>query len=94
MEKRASPKRYDDDDGRTIVDMSAVGEPAYRRLFDRPDHARACEPEPPPRPRELLTRRETLLVMLAGMKWAFLYSMGFVLLLVLFVLFCVKVWFA
>lgn len=93
MGKRANPKRYDDDDGRTIVDMSAVGQPAYRRLFDRPD-TRAPQPEPPARPGELLTRRETLLVMLAGMKWAFLYSMGFVLLLVLFVLFCVKVWFA
>ena len=94
MEKRSNPKRYDDDDGRTIVDMSAVGEPAYRRIFDRPDVRGGCGPEPPARPKEMLTRRETLLVMLAGMKWAFLYSMGFVLLLVLFVLFCVKVWFA
>jgi hypothetical protein len=43
---------------------------------------------------EMLSPRETRLFMLAGMKWAFVYSAGLMLALALFVLFCVKVWFA
>lgn len=41
-----------------------------------------------------LSPRETRQLMLAGMKWALGYAVGLMLALALFVLFCVKVWFA
>jgi hypothetical protein len=85
-------RRKDDwlDDGRTVANMNVEGMPGYRRELDgRPGRA----PETP-RPKEMLTPSETRMVMLASMKWAFLYSMAFVAVMVLFILFCVKVWFA
>ena len=80
-----------EDDGRTIVNMNVEGMPGYRRELDGRQAVLAPETA---RPKELLSRRETRMVMLASMKWAFLYSMGFTAILVLFILFCVKVWFA
>jgi hypothetical protein len=80
-----------EDDGRTIVNMNVEGMPGYRRELDGKRTNPAQEKK---RPKELLSPRETRMVMLASMKWAFLYSLGFVALLVLFILFCVKVWFA
>ncbi len=86
-------KREDawEDDGRTIVNMNVEGMPGYRRELDG---KQAVSSQDKNRPKEMLTPRETRMVMLASMKWAFLYSMGFVVILVLFILFCVKVWFA
>ena len=80
-----------EDDGRTIVNMNVEGMPGYRRDLDvqvgwqAPEHAKK---------REMPSARETRMILLASMKWAFVYSMGFALMLVLFILFCVKVWFA
>jgi hypothetical protein len=43
-------------------------------------------------PLQPLSKRETRLLIAAGIKWALLISAGFALLLILFILFCVKVW--
>ena len=79
-----------EDDGRTIVNMNVEGMPGYRRDLDvSVGHA----PQKASR-HEMPSARETRMIILASMKWAFLYTMGFALILVLFILFCVKVWFA
>ena len=79
-----------EDDGRTVVNMNVEGMPGYRRELDvsggRAQQSTAR--------REMPSARETRMIMLASMKWAFLFSAGFSLVLVLFILFCVKVWFA
>ena len=82
-------KREDDweDDGRTIVNMNVEGMPGYIRTFDEQANA----PDPAHK-REMVSPHETRMIILASMKWAFLYSMGISLLIVLFILFCVKVW--
>ncbi len=79
-----------EDDGRTVVNMNVEGMPGYRRELDEKQPGRAPEKN---RRKELLSPRETRMVMLASMKWAFLYSIAFVAIMVLFILFCVKVWF-
>jgi len=79
-----------EDDGRTIVNMNVEGMPGYRRDLDA---SAGRAPQNASR-REMPSARETRMILLASMKWAFVYSMGFALVLVLFVLFCVKVWFA
>ena len=91
MTRREEKNGAWEDDGRTIVNMNIEGMPGYRRDLDASAGARA--PEQGHRP-EMPSPRETRMILLASMKWALLYSMGFALLLVLFVLFCVKVWFA
>jgi len=80
-----------EDDGRTIVNMNVEGMPGYRRELDVRAGGRAPDIK---RRREMPSNRETWMIMWASMKWAFLFSMGFALMMVLFVLFCVKVWFA
>ena len=67
--------------------MNVEGMPGYVRTFGEQTSA----PDPAHK-REMVSPRETRMIMLASMKWAFLYSMGFALLIVLFILFCVKVW--
>ena len=89
MTRREERKRDWEDDGRTIVNMNVEGMPGYRRDLDvTGGHAlqKASHRETP-------SARETRMILLASMKWAFIYSMGFALMLVLFILFCVKVWF-
>ena len=89
--KRQKEREKDwEDDGRTIVNMNIEGMPGYRRELDVP---LAYPPQKASR-REMPSARETRMIILASMKWAFVYSMGFALMLVLFILFCVKVWFA
>ena len=89
MTRREEREGAWEDDGRTIVNMNVEGMPGYRRTFgEQPD-----APEPA-RKREMVSPRETRMIMLASMKWAFLYSMGFALIIVLFIVFCVKVWLA
>ena len=85
MRKNPSRKESWVDDGHTIVNMNVDGMPGY--------HA-----APPPtniaRPQERLSPREERMVLFAGMKWAFLFSLGIVAMLVLFILFCTKIWLA
>jgi hypothetical protein len=79
------------DDGRTIANMSVTELSNPQREEAAP--AQAQEPNGVQKG-EILSPRETRQMMLAGMKWAFLFSAGLMLALALFVLFCVKVWFA
>lgn len=77
------------DDGRTIVSMNVDGMPGYRPA---PSVASPAGKQEPTRAQERLSPREERMVLLAGMKWAFLFSLAIVAVLVLFVLFCTKVW--
>lgn len=79
-------RQYDDDDGRVIANMNVEGMP-----WHRPDPAGAKGKAPGSG--EMLSRRETVMVMLSAMKWAFLFAITFSALMVLFIIFCVKVWF-
>ena len=89
---RRSEKTDDwEDDGRTVVNMNVEGMPGYRRDLDTTTFARAPEQK---RPKEQLSSRETRMILFASMKWAFLFSAGFSLIMVLFIIFCIKVWFA
>ncbi len=91
MTRRSRQTNDWEDDGRTIVNMNVEGMPGYRRAFDDSSLVRENTPK---RPKEMLSARETRMVMLASMKWAFLFSIGFVAIMVLFILFCIYVWFA
>ena len=89
---RRSEKTDDwEDDGRTIVNMNVEGMQGYRRDLDEALPAHAQEQA---HKREMPSPRETRMILFASMKWAFLLSTGFALVLVLFVLFCVKIWLA
>lgn len=91
MTRRGRGEDAWEDDGRTVVNMNVEGMPGYRRDLD----SASCAYTPKQtQKKELLSPRETRMVILAGMKWAFLYSMGFALIMVLFIIFCIKVWFA
>ena len=75
------------DDGHTIVNMNIDGMPGYRA-------APPANKQDAARPQERLSPREERMVLFAGMKWALLFSLGIVAVLVLFILFCTKVWLA
>lgn len=88
MTRKKESKQDWVDDGRTIVSMDVDGMPNQRTRGSN-----TCKPiKPSAQPEEQLSARETRRLMLAGMQWALVVSVGFVLVLVLFVLFCVKVW--
>ena len=89
MTRREEREGAWEDDGRTIVNMNVEGMPGYRRTFGEQPVTGAQDAA---RKRELISPRETRMIILVSMKWAFLYSMGFALIIVLFILFCVKVW--
>ena len=91
MTRRETGKEDWEDDGRTIVNMNVEGMPGYRRDLD--DHTFSREPEKK-RHKDQLSNRETRMILFASMKWAFLFSAGFSLIMVLFIIFCIKVWFA
>ena len=91
MTRRGKGEDAWEDDGRTIVNMNVEGMPGYRRDLDTGSFAAAPEKK---RPKEQLSSRETRMIVFASMKWAFLFSAGFSLIMVLFILFCIKVWFA
>lgn len=76
-------KQYEDDDGHVITSMNVEGMP-----WHRPEQPQGVAEGP-----EQLNRHETLLVMFSAMKWALLFALLFSGLMVLFVLFCAKVWF-
>ena len=79
------------DDGHTIVNMNVDGMPGYHVASSPTIIASKQETA---RPRERLSSREERMVLFAGMKWAFLFSLGIVAILVLFILFCTKIWLA
>ena len=79
------------DDGHTIVNMNIDGMPGYRAAPPQTNNAHKQETA---RPQERLSPREERMVLFAGMKWALLFSLGIVAMLVLFILFCTKIWLA
>ena len=85
MNRRLRRGEREEDDGRVLVNMNVDGMRGYTGQHG------AEQPNPPQEP---LSKRETWQLIAAGIKWALLGSAGFALLLILFVLFCVKVWFA
>mgnify|MGYP000867925768 FL=1 len=83
MKRRGWRGEPEEDDGRVIANMRVEGMPGYSGSTG----ARETQA-----PQEPLSQRETRLLMAAGIKWALLISAGFALMLILFILFCVKVW--
>ena len=79
------------DDGHTIVNMNIDGMPGYHAASPPTNGAHRQDAA---RPQERLSPREERMVLFAGMKWALLFSLGIVAMLVLFILFCTKVWLA
>ena len=79
------------DDGHTIVNMNIDGMPGYHAA---PSQTNVGSKQVTTRPQERLSPREERMVLFAGMKWALLFSLGIVAMLVLFILFCTKVWLA
>lgn len=86
-------KTYEDDDGRVIARMNVPGMPWHRPGPTDEQRGAPGEDGESARSAEPLSRRETLMIMLHSMKWAFLFALAFSVLLVAFILFCVFVWF-
>jgi len=84
-------KTHEDDDGRVIAKMNVEGMPWYRP--GPKDEQKGGPDGEPEASREPLSRRDTIKIMLASMKWALLFSLVFSAIMVGFVLFCVFVWF-
>ena len=80
MARHPKVKREYEDDGHTIVNMNVEGAPWYQ--------------EPPKEEGEVLSKEDARAVARASLKWVLLFTLGFSLLMVLFILFCTKVWFA
>ena len=83
MKRRGWREEPEEDDGRVIVNMRVEG---------MPGHIGSTDAQKSKVPQEPLSKREMRLLIAAGMKWALLISAGFALMLILFILFCVKVW--
>ena len=81
-------KRYDDDDGRVIASMNVDGMPWYQRsqLFERNKREQASDFSD-------LTKEETREIVKGAMKASLLIAGIFILAMLLFILFCLYVWF-
>ncbi len=81
-------KRYDDDDGRVIASMNVDGMPWYQRSerFERKKRAQASDFSD-------LTKEETREILKGAMKAALLIAGVFILAMLLFILFCLYIWF-
>lgn len=84
----AKPKKYEDDDGRVICSMDVEGTRWRNRTTAREIYAARGETQS-----DQMTQREALRYtwysVLAGLTMVAVFSAAFV----LFILFCVKVWF-
>jgi len=88
-------KKYEDDDGRRIADMSGIDLHSPGGVSEAPQRNRAADtetetgiPGQPP-----FTRRETLRIMFVTLGWSLLIGLVFIAAIGLFILFCTKVWF-
>ncbi len=102
--KKKERKQYDDDDGRTIAPMNIPGMPWYvegpkpkKRKSDEPLSQAEIErqqlmQEDPEAYREM-EKRETKLLVSASLKAALLVGLYFTVGILLFLLFCIFVWF-
>lgn len=81
-------KRYDDDDGRVIASMNVDGMPWYQRSqrFERNKREQASDFSD-------LTKEETREIVKGAMKASLLIAGIFILAMLLFILFCLYVWF-
>ena len=81
-------KRYDDDDGRVIASMNVDGMPWYQRSqrFERNKREQASDFSD-------LTKEETRELVKGAMKASLLIAGIFILAMLLFILFCLYVWF-
>lgn len=79
-------KTYDDDDGRVIANMNVDGMPWYARSKPR-------EETPKNNDFSDLTKGETREIIKGTLKAALLIGGAFMLGLLLFILFCVYIWF-
>ena len=81
-------KQYDDDDGRVIASMNVDGMPWYQRSqrFERNKREQASDFSD-------LTKEESREIVKGAMKAALLIAGVFILAMLLFILFCLYVWF-
>lgn len=81
-------KHYDDDDGRVIASMNVDGMPWYQRSqrFERNKREQASDFSD-------LTKEESREIVKGAMKAALLIAGVFILAMLLFILFCLYVWF-
>ena len=81
-------KQYDDDDGRVIASMNVDGMPWYQRSqrFDRNKREQASDFSD-------LTKEESREIVKGAMKASLLIAGVFILAMLLFILFCLYVWF-
>lgn len=81
-------KCYDDDDGRVIASMNVDGMPWYQRSqrFDRNKREQASDFSD-------LTKEESREIVKGAMKAALLIAGVFILAMLLFILFCLYIWF-
>lgn len=81
-------KQYDDDDGRVIASMNVDGMPWYQRSqrFDRNKREQASDFSD-------LTKEESREIVKGAMKAGLLIAGVFILAMLLFILFCLYVWF-
>ena len=81
-------KQYDDDDGRVIASMNVDGMPWYQQgqRFDRHRREQASDFSD-------LTKEENREIVKGAMKASLLIAGVFILAMLLFILFCLYVWF-
>lgn len=81
-------KQYDDDDGRVIASMNVDGMPWYQRSqrFDRNKREQASDFSD-------LTKEESREIVKGAMKAGLLIAGVFILAMLLFILFCLYIWF-
>lgn len=83
----AKKKTYDDDDGRVVANMNVDGMPWYVRDH-RPQSQQAA-----PDTGEKLTREEERVLLWGAVKAGLLVAGAFILGGLLFILFCLYIWF-
>ena len=84
----AKKKVYDDDDGRVIANMNVDGMPWYPRgqRFDKGRREQASDFSD-------LTREESREIIKGAMKASLLIAGVFILAMLIFILFCLYIWF-
>ncbi|NLO36622.1 MAG: hypothetical protein GX112_09755 [Clostridiaceae bacterium] len=93
QKKPADPSRRDDDDGRTVADMSGIEAPSSARFADfwRRRPKRGAQPDAahqnPP-----LTARETRNMMIQSVLAALAIGLVFLTAIFLFILFSLHIW--
>lgn len=85
---KKQPRQYDDDDGRVICSMDAIGKPWYEFGSKNKDHAPVSSNQGTQMTRSESWRYSWYAV-LAGLTVVAVFSVTWI----LFILFCINVWF-